>query len=189
MHRFRKIYRNIVPVAAFSALWLGATGVRADDQPKNPAPQAAPAAAKPAAQPTPPAAQKKPPKPTITSKKEGEGILGKQVYGANGADMGLVTNVLVDHAGNPIAVVIDFGGFLGMGTRKIAIDWHLMQFHSGNKDKPLTLNLAKEQLKAAPSYDPDKPPKIVGAPAPKTTPPPAATPAQTTPSPNDNTGK
>jgi hypothetical protein len=183
MDRFRALCRGIVAIMAFSTLVLCAGGVRADDQPKNPP------AAKPAAAPNPPAKPAALPKPTITAKKEGEGILGKQVYGPDGADMGLVTNVLVDRTGNPIAVVIDFGGFLGMGSRRIAVDWHLMHFHPGDKDKPLTLSLQKDQLKAAPTYKPDKPPRIVGAPAPKTTPPPAATPAPTTPSSNDNPGK
>jgi hypothetical protein len=171
---------------AFVTLLLGAAATRADDQASNPP------AAKPEAKPAAPV--KPPPPPTVTAKKEGEGILGKQVYGPNGADMGLVTNVLVDHSGNPLAVVIDFGGFLGMGTRKIAIDWHLMQFHPGNKDKPVTLSLQKDQLKSAPTYDPDKPPKIIGAPLPasqtQSSPPAKPTePAPTTPSSNDNTGK
>ncbi|HEX4111304.1 MAG TPA: PRC-barrel domain-containing protein [Stellaceae bacterium] len=181
MDRFRALCRSVVAVLACSTLLLSAGGARADEQPKNPP------AVKPAAAPNPPAKPAAPPKPTI-AKKEGEGILGKQVYGPDGADMGLVTNVLVDRAGNPIAVVIDFGGFLGMGSRKIAVDWHLMQFHPGDKDKPLTLRLQKDQLKAAPTYKPDTPPRIVGAPAPKT-PPPAAAPPPKTPSPDDKTGK
>ena len=65
----------------------------------------------------------------------------------------------------------------------------------GNKDKPMTLSLHKDQLKAAPTYDPDKPPKIVGAPAPRSTaapaPPAAAatSPTPTPPSSPDNGGK
>lgn len=165
MDLFHKVCRRIAPMAAFLLL-SGVAAARADDQPKTPA---AGTPAKPAAPPKPAAEAKPPapPKPVISAKKEGEGILGKQVYDAHGADMGLVTNVLVDHAGKPVAVVIDFGGFLGMGTRKIAIDWRLMKFHAGDKDKSLTLNLDKDQLKSAPTYKPDKPPRIVEAPAPK----------------------
>jgi len=188
MDRFNRPRRGWVAVAAImiGLLW-GGTATAAEDQAKRPAPATAAQpegqpSVQPPVQPKAPAAAK-PLAPVIAPKKEAEGILGKQVYGVNGADMGLVTNVLVDRAGNPIAVVIDFGGFLGMGIRKIAIDWHLMRFHPGNKDKPVTLSLEKGQLKAAPTYDPDKPPRIVGTsaaptPAKPATPPTAAQPAK-----------
>ena len=50
------------------------------------------------------------------------GILGTKAEGPDGEDMGLVVDVVVDRDSRPIAVVIDFGGFLGVGSRKIAID-------------------------------------------------------------------
>jgi hypothetical protein len=144
MDRFRRLYLSAVSVAAAAALFAAPAG--AEDKPAKPPEKAA-----------------EKPTPATAPKHAAEGILGKQVYAADGADMGLVTNVLVDRAGHPIAVVIDFGGFLGVGTRKIAVDWRLMQFHPGNRDKPVTLSLHKEQLKSAPTYNPDKPPRIVGA--------------------------
>jgi PRC-barrel domain len=115
---------------------------------------------------TPPTArQAAAPDQTAAPKATVEGILGSKVVGAGGEDMGLVTDVLVDGDGNPVAAVIDFGGFLGVGSRKIAIDWHLIQFHPGDKDKPVTLSLEKAQLQAAPEYKADAPPRIVGAPS------------------------
>ena len=41
---------------------------------------------------------------------------------ANGEDLGMITDLIVDRAGRPRAVVIDFGGFLGAGSRKVAVD-------------------------------------------------------------------
>ena len=104
------------------------------DQPKPPSAKNAPAAPAP----TPP-----PPPHVMTPRATADSLLGKEVFGADGSQMGLVTNVLIDREGKPIAVVIDFGGFLGVGSRKVAIDWHLMQFHPGNKNKPVTLSLSK----------------------------------------------
>lgn len=112
---------------------------------------------------SPKAGKPSPPKQRLTPKEQADGILGKRVYGIHGEDMGLVTDVLVDRTGQPIAVVIDFGGFLGVGTRKIAIDWQLMQFHPGDVKKPVTLSLQKAQLQAAPQYEPGKSAKILGA--------------------------
>lgn len=140
------------------------------DQSKLPAKSVAP---KEAPKPVPP--------PHVTTPKEqADGLLGKEVYGADGAQMGLVTNVLVDRAGKPIALVIDFGGFLGVGSRKIAVAWHLAQFHPGDKKKPVTLALSKDELRSAPEYKPDKssaPVIYAPAPAPLPTKPASANPA------------
>ena len=134
------------------AALLVAAPAFAQDQPKGKDTRPPPAAA---AKPAPPSAAPAVARPP-TPKNQADSLLGKEVYGADGAQMGLVTNVLIDRDGHPIALVIDFGGFLGVGSRKIAIDWHLMRFHPGDKDKPVTLSLSKDQLKSAPEYKPDK---------------------------------
>jgi PRC-barrel domain len=68
--------------------------------------------------------------------------------------MGMVVDVLVDRDGKVRAAVIDFGGFLGVGSRKIAIDWNLVQFNPDNRDAPIVLALNQTQLQAAPEYKP-----------------------------------
>jgi hypothetical protein len=40
-------------------------------------------------------------------------------------DMGRIVDVIVDRSGQVRAAVIDFGGFLGVGSRKIAVDWNM----------------------------------------------------------------
>jgi sporulation protein YlmC with PRC-barrel domain len=165
--------RSILPVrlSTLAMALLLAQPAFAEDQPKSPPPAEAAKAAPP-----PPATAQRPAMP----KSEADSLLGKEVYGADGSQMGLVTNVLIDRDGKPIALVIDFGGFLGVGSRKIAIDWNLMQFRPGNKDKPVTLSLTKDQLKAAPEYKSDKPALIMHAPATpeKPAPPPEKSPAK-----------
>ena len=42
--------------------------------------------------------------------------------------MGRVVDIVVDSAGQVRAAVIDFGGFLGVGSRKIAVDWNALHF-------------------------------------------------------------
>jgi PRC-barrel domain protein len=81
-------------------------------------------------------------------------ILGKRVRDAAGKDMGMVVDVLVDREGKVRAAVIDFGGFLGVGTRKIAIDWNLVQFNPDNRDAPIVLALNRVEVQAAPEYKP-----------------------------------
>ena len=59
-----------------------------------------------------------------------EGVLGKEVRSSADENMGRIVNVVVDRNAQPRAAVIDFGGFLGIGSRKLAVDWNLLQFGS-----------------------------------------------------------
>ena len=128
----------------------------ADD---HPAP-AVPPEPKPAAkEPAPPKNLEPIPKPAAIS------ILGKKVKGPGGEDMGRVVDLLLDRDARPIAVVIDFGGFLGVGSRKIAIDWRLVRFVPDDAEAPVALGLGKSDVQAAPEYkDSADPPVMVGPP-------------------------
>ena len=64
----------------------------------------------------------------ILKSHELEGILGKEVRSATGENMGRIVDVVVDRNGQVRAAVIDFGGFLGVGSRKIAVDWDAVKF-------------------------------------------------------------
>jgi len=109
---------------------------------------------------------------------EAEGILGKKVLGPSGEDMGLVVDVLVDEYGWPRAAVIDFGGFLGVGSRKIAIDWHLLKFAPDDAAAPVKLSLVRTDVQNAPEYKPGTPTiDIVAPPKPPPAPPPSQKPA------------
>jgi PRC-barrel domain len=85
---------------------------------------------------------------------EAAGILGKRVIGAAGEDVGMMVDVLIDSAGKPRAAVIDFGGFLGVGTRKIAVDWTFLQFRPGDRNAPVLLDVTADAIRAAPEYRP-----------------------------------
>ena len=92
-------------------------------------------------------------------------VLGKDVLSATGENMGRIVDLLIDHSGQPCAAIIDFGGFLGVGTRKIAIDWRALRFDLGEKKNVIALDLGRDQLKAAPEYkESDKPIAVVTLP-------------------------
>ena len=88
------------------------------------------------------------------------GILGSAVRGATDEDMGRIVDIIVDRAGTARAAVIDFGGFLGVGSRKIAVDWNAIRFAGLDR---VTLDMTRDQVKAAPSYEPGKPIVVLGA--------------------------
>jgi hypothetical protein len=66
--------------------------------------------------------------------------------------MGPVVDVVVGADGTPRAAVIDFGGFLGVGSRKIAVDWSLLHFEFAKQDAPLLLDLSRSEVQSAPEY-------------------------------------
>ena len=116
---------------------------------------------------TPPAAPKEPAPPpsvTIIGASEAHGVLGRDVRSPADENMGRIVDVIVDRSGMVRAAVIDFGGFLGVGSRKIVVDWSALHFgRIANKGDSITLDLTKEQVTAAPEYKEDTPIVVLGA--------------------------
>jgi hypothetical protein len=101
---------------------------------------------------------------TILSAREVHGVLGRDVRSAANEDMGKIIDVIVDRSGAVRAAVIDFGGFLGVGSRKIVVDWKALRFgRVADKTDSVTLELTKDQVKAAPEYKEDAPVVVLGA--------------------------
>ena len=120
------------------------------------APQAKPPAV--ADQHTPPASV------TIIGPKEAHGVLASDVRSPANENMGHIVDVIVDRTGTVRAAVIDFGGFLGVGSRKIVVDWNALHFgRVANNSDAITLELSKAQVAAAPEYKEDKPIVVLGA--------------------------
>jgi hypothetical protein len=113
---------------------------------------------------------------------EAQEILGKDVHSAADEDMGHIINVIVDSKGKVRAAIIDFGGFLGVGSRKIAVDWTSLHFPPADKPGPVLLAFTRDELKSAPEYKDGKPVTVVGVAPPVAAP--APPPEQPTGSPS-----
>jgi hypothetical protein len=101
---------------------------------------------------------------TVLNSHEVEGILGREVLSAANENMGSIVDVLVDRTGQVRAAIIDFGGFLGVGSRKIAVDWAALHFpQPADKADHIVLELTRDQVKAAPEYKDEKPVIVLGA--------------------------
>lgn len=115
----------------------------------------------------PPGAQKDPaPPPTVSviGARDAHGVLGRDVRGAADENMGRIVDVIVDREGQVRAAVIDFGGFLGVGSRKIVVDWSALHFgRIANKSDAISLELTRQQVTAAPEYKEDAPLIVLGA--------------------------
>jgi hypothetical protein len=150
------------------ALLLGSFNAsRAEDDQQQPAAPPSPATS-PLPAPSPPKEAAPPPAPppsvTIIAPREAHGVLGRDVRSPTDEDMGRIVDVIVDRAGGVRAAVIDFGGFLGVGSRKIVVDWNALHFYEiASKGDSISLELTKEQVKAAPEYKEDAPIVVLGA--------------------------
>jgi PRC-barrel domain len=89
-------------------------------------------------------------------------VLGQRVVEPDGKAVARLVDVLVDPDGRPVAAVLDFGGFMGVGIRKIAVHWSTLQFEPGEDTHRIVLTLAPDEIKAAPEYrDPGKAAPVV----------------------------
>jgi len=123
-----------------------------------------PADRKPQQNPTPQKEPAPPPSVTVIGAKDAHGVLGRDVRSPAEEDMGRIVDVIVDRSGQVRAAVIDFGGFLGVGSRKIVVDWNALHFgRIANKSDSITLELTRDQVTAAPEYKEDTPIVVLGA--------------------------
>ncbi len=149
---------------------LGAGGVAADTTapppPTGSEPPAAPASSQPAPPPAEPGTLEKVAPDQVVA------LLGLTARGNDGKEIGRIVDVLVDGASRPRAAVVDVGGFLGMGSRKVAVEWSALHFTLG-KTAAATLGLPSDRIKSAPTYSPDAPVEALGLPeaAPQPAPP------------------
>ena len=91
-----------------------------------------------------------------------QAVLGREVRSVADENMGRIVDIIVDRSGQVRAAVIDFGGFLGVGNRKIAVDWSILRFGAGEKSR-VVVDLTRAQVKAAPEYKDGKPVVVLGA--------------------------
>lgn len=150
------------------------TAPAVSEAPSVPASTAGPEAASPPPAPpaNPPAARE------LIYQGQATSILGRQVRDPEGQPVGRIVDVLVDDSGMPRAAIIDFGGFLGVGNRLIAVAWRALRFTPAADQGAIALDMTQEQIRATPEYRrrsrPADPPVAVAAPPPQAPPAPTS---------------
>jgi hypothetical protein len=104
-----------------------------------------------------PAVQGTEPLAPVLKRNQLESVLGREVRTRVEKDAGRIIDLLADRHGRVQAAVIEFGGFLGIGTRKIAVEWSAVSFESDGKQPVLFVDLTRDQLRAAPEYKGSEP--------------------------------
>jgi len=95
----------------------------------------------------------------------GTKLKGTNVTGTDNQKVGSVSDILFEKDGSKIlAYVISVGGFLGMGSKEVALAPTAFQVVPGdpnsatNRSPTLKISMTKEQLKDAPNFEPYKEP-------------------------------
>jgi hypothetical protein len=83
-------------------------------------------------------------------------VLGIEVRTNAEHNVGRIADLLVNRVGQVTAAVVEFGGFLGVGTRKIAIEWSALRLEMMGTHAVAIMDIERDQLRAAPEYNPDK---------------------------------
>jgi sporulation protein YlmC with PRC-barrel domain len=90
---------------------------------------------------------------------------GTDVLGADGAKVGSVDDILFDRNGQIKAIVVGVGGFLGIGSKDIALEFNNFQVIPGKDGKAdqLKLAMSKEELTAASEFQRYQPPRTAAS--------------------------
>lgn len=82
-----------------------------------------------------------------------ERATGATVVGVDGAKLGKIDDLIIDAGpGEVLYAVLSHGGVLGIGDKLIAVPWRAFAWDTGKKQ--LTIPMTKDQLNAAPTFDP-----------------------------------
>jgi sporulation protein YlmC with PRC-barrel domain len=85
-------------------------------------------------------------------------VEGTAVYDRSGNRLGSIEDVMLDKvSGKALYAIMSFGGFLGMGENHYPLPWSSLTYDTNQGG--YVVELSKEQLERAPTYDEDKMPQ------------------------------
>jgi PRC-barrel domain protein len=90
-----------------------------------------------------------------------QSLLGRELK-TRDEDPGRIIDILCDSDGQVHAAVVELGGFLGIGMRRIAVHWSALRFDAADPKRPrLILEVARDELRSAPEYKPGEPVEVL----------------------------
>jgi sporulation protein YlmC with PRC-barrel domain len=83
-------------------------------------------------------------------------VLGAHVYDGtaqNANDLGKINDLVLNQNGSIAAVIVGVGGFLGIGEKQVAVDYHALQWQVGpDNNRRFVLQTTKDELTSAPDF-------------------------------------
>jgi sporulation protein YlmC with PRC-barrel domain len=133
------------PLALATALLLsGGTWAAAQAPPPAPAPAPSPAAGPDSAAPKEPGAPA-----SVVRQIKVDDLEDLKIYGADGKEIGEIEEVVQSNADKKQLVVIERGGFLGVGARKVALPLESIQVQG---DRAVLLDMDPAKLDSMPEF-------------------------------------
>ncbi|WP_193370851.1 PRC-barrel domain-containing protein [Pelagibius marinus] len=67
-------------------------------------------------------------------------------------NVGKVTDLLLSDSNKVVGVVVDIGGFLGVGAKPVGLSWTALSEEQSDGELLLLTNMTREELEAAPAF-------------------------------------
>ena len=81
-------------------------------------------------------------------------LIGQSVYNAQDEMVGDINDLVTDHSGKIVAVLVGSGGFLGLGEKDVALRFEDLRLAREDNDSiKIVADVSKETLAAAPDYE------------------------------------
>ncbi|WP_158625915.1 PRC-barrel domain-containing protein [Arsenicitalea aurantiaca] len=82
-------------------------------------------------------------------------LRGATLYSTNNQVVGMISDVLVSDVGTVQDVIVDVGGFLGIGTRSVAVPYGQLRLElDANGNSFMVVDATREAIEALPEYQP-----------------------------------
>ncbi len=82
----------------------------------------------------------------------GSAIIGAKVRNDKKETVGSIDDLYVDNDGSIKTVVVAVGGFLGVGSKAVAVKWGDLKYGRDGDALVVTTSLGKDELKAMPDF-------------------------------------
>jgi len=80
-------------------------------------------------------------------------VEGTAVYNGSGDKLGSIDDLMIDkRSGHVRYAVLEFGGFLGMGTDRYPIPWDYLRYDTEKDGYVIPVDVDKRKLENAPRY-------------------------------------
>ncbi len=79
-------------------------------------------------------------------------VIGSNVYNENNDSIGEVQDIVIPNAGGQPVAVISVGGFLGIGSRLVAVPYERLQ-HNAERNRWMLPGATKESLQSMPAFN------------------------------------
>lgn len=80
-------------------------------------------------------------------------LIGTGLRSGDGESVGRISDLIIDQNGKVEAVLVNTGGFLAMGEKRVAIDWNAVKRSASADDQDLRVDMTRDDLQSAPGYE------------------------------------